>query len=200
MKKKMLFFVLSCVLAAGLSVWTANEAFCVAAYSGVKPTDAFASIFDIPEPAHRALAMDMDDRAKADIGNILYVIIILFALFGGIIEKALKKKRQEAMKQQQRMESDAEKEENELLSRMPENVVGEEEEMIENWRKIREKWAIVEKTQEGIDETETETAAPPRETPKIVPAEPEYMQKEEKYIFDIRQAIIANEILNRKYR
>ncbi|MDR0712864.1 MAG: hypothetical protein LBF89_01170 [Bacteroidales bacterium] len=216
--KKILFLVLFSMLAAGRAVPTAeSEALksgvrCTAAFadSGVRVSVGSAPVFNGLQaaaeqrlcPLSRFGSIRPDGRTKAELGNIIYIIIILLALFGGIFEKLLKAKKSEEIRRQQTASPSAELPETE-------EVVGNAEEIISGWLETR-----------IPDEAETEeTTAPFYETLETIPDEPEHMIKEkrygyqpisavatvvespeeEKYVFDVREAIIANEILNRKY-
>ncbi|MDR1671890.1 MAG: hypothetical protein LBS09_00250 [Bacteroidales bacterium] len=159
---------------------------------------------------------------KADTGTISYIIIALIAILGGILEKYLKAKKQQEMKRQQPFPDDVEEAgtvtefpSGRQVMRQEESYEGyetfeaEEAELYETVMPHAESPATVPEVSEyAVSSNTVFVASILNEQERAFYAIPagaeanagENVAPEGSYDFDIRQAVIANEILNRKYQ
>ncbi|MDR2038771.1 MAG: hypothetical protein LBQ60_12685 [Bacteroidales bacterium] len=158
---------------------------------------------------------------KADIGDFLYFIILLVLVFAGGIEKYIKGKKQEAQKQhlptsdelagdeddfeEVGQESSSPQHLEEVLKRMFQEVEPQAKEYIPYFEEEAQSLEIIpegktdnylENNQINISEEEKMIYSPVSEEVSVSESD---ASSHEEFDFDIRKAIIASEILNRKY-
>ena len=156
---------------------------------------------------------------KAELGDFLYIIIFVILMFAGVFEKMLKAKRQQQAPPQPQPYDDFEDAEGQLSQDQAPPTTLEEMmrrmmQTIEAPGQAEEKVVIQPQTVQSLEELPSEGRYfhHPEEVKKretygrvaFTPVAPPMNEMTEtvdvpEYHFDIRQAIIASEILNRKY-
>ena len=139
---------------------------------------------------------------KAKLGDFLYIIIFAVLMFAGVFEKMLKVKRQQQAQPPPQPYDDFENVEEQPAQRQPPPTT------------LEEMMRRMMQTVETPEQAEEKVVVQPQEIKKreqsgrvaytpisVVPVEEQIETSADvpEYHFDIRQAVIASEILNKKY-
>jgi len=144
---------------------------------------------------------------KAEIGDYLYFIIFAIVMIIGAIDKAKKAKRQQQANVPRTPQSydDFEDVDGEQRQTPPPKTMEELMKRMLQTMEKQEPETVYSKPEPSFDISQRNTYYQPIVTDNIQPFTPVAAEEEtvndinHKFEFDIRQAIIANEILNRKY-